>query len=238
MLYNSASETLTVLITSFQSPFLNAIWRGVFQYKTLSSTCSFSPKNKLAESLTRLIAAKDLYAGNVRAVPLNRIFKHGKIGLPSSGMEEIIDLLPKYPSGCSEQEQYRVQQFARNSMNITYMANDRYREKKWAKYFWQNNYNLVPCHPVSKSLEKGDQLDDEEMRYRYNTDINEWDLIRGTLFENDSSEPFYYRIKQGLFQSLTFNPTLLPLQKVTIDYTNIDADRDSIIVQDSVTMDY
>ena len=97
---------------------------------------------------------------------------------------------------------------------------------------------VIPIYTSLKSQKGLNYILMEEIRYRYNTTINEWDLIRGMNFESDSDEPFYYKIKQGIYRNISFVPTQLPLQRVTIDKTNIDADRDSIIVQDSVTMDY
>lgn len=101
-----------------------------------------------------------------------------------------------------------------------------------------DNDIVIPIYTTLKSRKGLNYILMEEIRYRYNDSLNKWDLIKSNVFESDSSEPYYYRIKQGTFQSTRFFPTQMPLQRVTIPRTNIDADRDSIIVQDSVTFDY
>jgi len=163
---------------------------------------------KLAGSLSRLIKAKDLYAGNIRAILLTRLFKHHKIFLPSKGMEEIISLLPKYPVTCTEKERYRVQQFARIQMNLTIMVEERYKAKKWPKYFWQHNYNLVPCSSVFGSLDKGDQLDVVGMK---DLQAKLWDncvvIMKyldkiATQYKYDLYNPSIDEIKLGLFSRI------------------------------------
>lgn len=111
---------------------------------------------RLADSLSRLIKAKDNYAGHIRTIPITRFFKHGKISLPSSGMEDLIDSLTRYPGKCSKEEKYKVQSFSRMHINTTLITQEPYKSTKWPRYFWQQNYNLVPCAPVPESLEKGD----------------------------------------------------------------------------------
>jgi len=163
---------------------------------------------KLAESLSRLIQAKDLYTGHIRALPLTRLFKHKKLYLPSKGMEEIIDLLPKYPDKCSEKEQYRVQQFARTTMNLNFMTEDRYKSKKWPQYFWRHNYNLVPCLPLSGPLDSKNSIDEEKIK---NIQSQLWEncilLIKyldkiAMQYKYDLYDPTIDEIKLGLFSRI------------------------------------
>ena len=109
--------------------------------------------DRLGQSVKRLMEAKDLYAGHIRAVPLNRLFKHNKIFLPKG---ELTDLLPKYPVECTEDDKYYVQSFARTTINQYFLTEERYTSMNWSKYFWRHNYDLVPCSPLKESLENGD----------------------------------------------------------------------------------
>lgn len=163
---------------------------------------------KLSRSLSRLIKAKDLYAGQLRALPLNRLFKHNKIFLQAGTFDELAALLPKYPVNCSEDEQYRVQQFARITMNQTFMIADRYKSRQWPKYFWQHNLDLVPCHPVEGSLKKGDLNEDKEIHELQNS---LWEnciiLIKyidkiGMQYKYDLYNPVQDEIKLGLFSRI------------------------------------
>jgi hypothetical protein len=161
-IYNSFFKPVGKIL--FFYPENPANWLILEEWKNIEKINFEVELNKLASSLARLIKAKDLYAGHIRAIPLNRMFKHRKILFPSKGMEELINLLPKYPGRCNEKEKYRVQQFARIQMNLNFTTADRFKENKWAKYFWQQNHNLVPCSPISGSLDKGDNLDTEQMK--------------------------------------------------------------------------
>ncbi len=139
-----------------------ANWLVLDEHKQVDKISFEIELAKLANSLKRLIKAKDLYAGHIRMMPFTRVVKHGLVNMPFD--EKMIDMLTRYPAGCSEDERYSVQQHARVIMNSQYMAQDIYQKKVWPKYFWRHNYNLVPCHPINKSLDNGDDLDAERMK--------------------------------------------------------------------------
>ena len=164
--------------------------------------------NRLAKSLYRLVEAKDLYAGNIRTIPLTRLFKHKKIFHPVSKSDELIKLLIKYPGGCSEKEKYRVQQHARIIINMTIMKSDRYKNNKWPKYFWRHNYDLAPCKPMSGSITEGDFSDEDDIR---NLQISLWEncviLMKyldkiGMQYKYDLYNPLFDEIKLGLFSRI------------------------------------
>lgn len=119
---------------------------------------------KLSECVLRLLPGKDLHAGHIRAVSLNRGFKHNCIKLNQKNLSEIINLLPKYPIDCNENEKNRVQQFARMIMNFMYQNSEHYKSKKWPKYFWRHNLDLVPCTPYHISFEKKDSLSKNDVK--------------------------------------------------------------------------
>jgi uncharacterized protein DUF5677 len=102
---------------------------------------------KLGDCIMRLMDAKSLRTGHVRAVPLSRALKHQRVMLSDKLMTK--DLLPKYPEGCSDEEKYHVQSFARTFMNMMYLQNEQYRDVNWPKYFWRHGRDLVPCKPVT-----------------------------------------------------------------------------------------
>lgn len=139
-----------------------ASWMILDEHKGSEKISFETELARLANSLKRLIKAKDLYAGNIRMMPFTRVIKHGLVKMPFD--EKMIDMLTRYPDRCTEEERYSVQQHARVIMNSQYMINDIYQKKVWPKYFWRHNYNLVPCHPVNKSLDSGDNLDVEKMK--------------------------------------------------------------------------
>lgn len=90
---------------------------------------------ELCSSLIRLLPAKDDYAGNVRAMPLNRLFKWGTVHI-SSSMKETIEAIEQYPKG----DRYRLQSFARTIYNL---SKSKYsKNTNWASYFWNYNYKL------------------------------------------------------------------------------------------------
>jgi hypothetical protein len=102
---------------------------------------------KLSDCILRLWPGKDEHAGHIRAVPLNRIFKHNKIRLPHNF--KVIPLLKKYPTECTKEEQHLVQQFARSTLSIIVGQTDHYKLRAWPKYFWRHNFDISPCirHP-------------------------------------------------------------------------------------------
>ncbi len=101
--------------------------------------------SRLRNLVIKLYPGKDLYAGHLRAIPLGRAFKHGRIHLMRD--MEIVNLLPKYAKNCTEEEKYRVQQFARIFMNMEFGQEKQYKTFSWSKYFWRHNFELTICKP-------------------------------------------------------------------------------------------
>ncbi len=104
-------------------------------------------------------------------MPLIREFKHGKIYFPKEGNRDItklIDILPKYPNGCNDEEKYHVQSFARNMMDASLMGLERYKLREWPKYFWRHNFDIVPCKPAHINFKKGGFLSKADAESLYN----------------------------------------------------------------------
>ena len=100
---------------------------------------------RLQGIVLKLFPGKDSDAGHIRAVPLARFFKHNKIKIFRT--LKVVDLIPKYPNGCTEEEKFEVQAFARSTIHMRYAQEDYYKDRAWPKYFWRHNYDLVPCKP-------------------------------------------------------------------------------------------
>lgn len=120
---------------------------------------------KLGESVLRLMPGKDLHTGHIRAMPLTRALKHGKVYF-KRGME-IAELLPKYPGKCNEEEKYYVQSQARNMMHMFFLRDGIYLERRWPKYFWTRNLELVPCVPHAIELKKEASLGEDDIKQLY-----------------------------------------------------------------------
>lgn len=95
-------------------------------------------------SVTKLYGAKDEYTGFIRALPLNRYFKHNKITIPP--IEELIAALTVYPQGTGDQ-QNRVEAFARSFINLNMMMKEAEKDipYAWSRYFWDKNSKLARC---------------------------------------------------------------------------------------------
>lgn len=185
-----------------------ANWLILEEWKAKEAISYEYELNKVANALSRLIKAKDSYTGHLRAIPLNRLFKHDRLRLHAEKFKDIIDLLVKYPINCDENEKYRVQQFARTTMNQIFMTTDRYNTRDWPKYFWRHNYDLIPCRPYHESLKKGDVTEDEEIiRVQKQLWENCIQLINyldkvGLQYKYDLYDPLSDEIKIGLFSRI------------------------------------
>lgn len=101
-----------------------------------------------------LLPGKDSYCGRVRALPVARMVKHGRIKIPAGGFAGI-ELFARYPTGCNDSERASVEQQCRMFGNMYCQAQTRYAPAAWPKYFWRHNTNLALCQPVFLSLAGG-----------------------------------------------------------------------------------
>jgi hypothetical protein len=104
----------------------------------------------LRRLVTMLAPGKDAFAGRLRAIPLNRLFKHNKLFI-AKGLS-VADLLPKYPSGLTEQEQYLVESMARSMLGMLVQQRGASEPLTWPKYFWRHNYDMLPCRPTEQQV--------------------------------------------------------------------------------------
>lgn len=122
---------------------------------------------KLSESVLRLMPGKDLHTGHIRAMSFFRGLKHkhGKVHF-IRGMK-IARLLPNYPGECNEDEKYYVQSQVRNMMHLFFLRDEIYLERRWPKYFWNRNLELVPCAPHPIKIKKRTSLSEDDIKQLY-----------------------------------------------------------------------
>ncbi len=101
--------------------------------------------SRLRSLVVKLFPGNDQHAGHLRALPFGRALKHGLLKYFHD--ISVVELLPKYPLDCTEEERYRVQQHARIFVNMICMTKDQYKEKLWPQHFWRHNFDLTICKP-------------------------------------------------------------------------------------------
>ena len=127
--------------------------------------CEKNGSNPMAELavlrrlIVRLLPGKDAFAGRVRAVPLERTFRHDKLKIPR-GLP-VAELFNKYPAYCSEDERQQVESFARTTLNLMIGMREDLRGLGWPKYFWRHNYDLAVCSPAGLEVDGGDDIGDD-----------------------------------------------------------------------------
>jgi hypothetical protein len=114
--------------------------------------------------LRRLVAAiydpRGRPSSQLRMIPVARMFAHDKLHL-RQGME-IIDLLPRYPTGLDTEGQLRVEQWARTASLAFAAMEDTTVADRWVAYFWRHSYDVSPCEPAPRSVPAPDDDDETE----------------------------------------------------------------------------
>jgi len=162
---------------------------------------------RLRSIVVKLLPGKDHFSARVRAVPLNRLFKNNKI-LLNKGMP-VIDLLPKYPIGLSEDEQQHVEAFARTAMNVQFHLRKDFNRLEWPKYFWRHNYDLVTCKAHEKKLIEWQTINKEKYEILLNRLEKNVEITKNYLsllhqkIRPDLYDPTRDEVLCGLFARLT-----------------------------------
>jgi len=144
---------------------------------------------RLSCIVAKLIPGKDYFPGHVRAIPLKRYLKHNKVKICRD--ISVIELLPKYPADCTDEEQYRVQSFARSLINVSYMHETHLTKFEWSKYFWRHNLQLRVCRISELQTTKLQALDENRIEQLFGTihknieAITEYVERTATTFEYD-----------------------------------------------------
>lgn len=110
----------------------------------------FAELAQLRRLVLRLVPGKDRFCGRLRAAPLNRMFKHDKLYLKKD--LPVVDLLPRYPVGLTEHEQYEVESLARGTVTMDIQSREIPDIFAWSKYFWRHNLDLLPCRPEDQQI--------------------------------------------------------------------------------------
>ena len=135
-----------------------ATW--LINHELLESEGPVDPFGELAhlrKLLVKLAPGKDRFAGRIRAIPLCRLFKHKKLFFAKS--LPVVDLLPKYPVDLTEEEQYHVESVARSTINMIIQQRAAQADlQAWPRYFWNHNYDLLPCQPVERNVVAGEPV--------------------------------------------------------------------------------
>ena len=160
LIYDAFYKPIGKILTLYPESPVN--WLILDEHKNSEKINFENELTRLANSLKRLIQAKDLHAGHIRMIPFTRVIKHKLVNMPFD--EKMIDMLTRYPKACTEKEKYFVQQHARVIMNSQFMINEVYKDKRWSAYFWRHNLDLIPCVPFKGSLEGGDIEDAKKIK--------------------------------------------------------------------------
>jgi hypothetical protein len=160
---------------------------------------------KLTDSVVRLMPGKDPYVGHLRVLPYSRWVKSGRLHLPYGF--PLVDVMVRYPDGCTDAEKREVQQHARTTMNA--MLRMDATNWTWARDVWRRNHDLVQCKPHGYVLNPGKIIDEKtgnavlecttanaEIAVAYLQDLSA--AYRCDLFEPERDE-----ILLGLFSRLT-----------------------------------
>lgn len=114
--------------------------------------------SSLKTTVEKIFPGKDAYTGYLRMIPLRPLFQMGKIRLPKS--LDIVELLPKYPHGLSNEDRAHCESFGRNVLNM--MIQENIGDRVWSQYFWRRNFELSPCEKLDKGKKIVDQTIDDK----------------------------------------------------------------------------
>ena len=147
----------------------------------------------LGKLVEKLIPAKDETAGRLRTLPFGRIMKNGKLCFPEDF--PLVSLLTKYPNQCNDDEKYKVESFARMTVNTYYQENDLYEDRNWPKYFWRHNFDLKACKPFYIPLTTDNLVTEPQ-----------FNLIQKLIDENYSIIYNYFSVLPMKMQCDLYNP--------------------------------
>jgi hypothetical protein len=176
LIYATFHKPIGRLLAFF--PECPAYW--LIDQEVLEEECPLKPETEipiLRKLVFELMPGKTEFPGHIRTIPFQRPLKHGKMHF-SSHMTDILDLLPKYPTECTEDEKKHVQSFTRNALNMTFQQLPRYQDNSWPKYFWRHCYDLVVCEPTIIPLEGSTFLVQSDLESFEKILANNADLVR------------------------------------------------------------
>ena len=134
--------------------------------------------SSLKATVEKIFPGKDSYTGYLRMIPLRPLFKMGKIVLPKS--LDIIELLPKYPQGLSDEDRAHCESFGRNVLNMIIQNN--IGDRSWSQYFWRRNFELSSCENLNnEKIFEGKTIDKKRLDNIYQICENNSSLLNEYL---------------------------------------------------------
>lgn len=154
-------------------------------HKTIGRILTFYPKNPASWLVRKDLVEKgghvdpevelknlrhlitDLYSSHgelstcVTALAFGRLLKHGKVQFGPQ-LKVIVDLLEKYPVGCTDDEKIMVESLTRSTISGICMHYKRYNGCEWPRYFWTHNLDIAICVPVTPHIEESKLLKAED----------------------------------------------------------------------------
>jgi hypothetical protein len=157
---------------------------------------------KLESAIRRMYRGKDRYTSRIRIMPLIQLLKHKKLVIP---FPDIIELLQKYPGGCTDEEQAHIESLGRQLINMEFMLPDKkVASRDWPKSFWRHNMTLSPCQRVDYDRGELDEWERiceyfKELAYGNGTKIAEYVEQLALEVRVDLYDPCKYEVVLGLF---------------------------------------
>lgn len=99
----------------------------------------------------------------VTALAFGRLIKHGKIKFGPK-LEEIVQILEKYPIRCTDDEKRKVESLTRSMIGGLYLHENRYSGREWPRYFWNHNLDIAICRPVRFIIKGAKPIADQDVR--------------------------------------------------------------------------
>ncbi|MGH7428424.1 MAG: hypothetical protein ACREJ4_08750 [Candidatus Methylomirabilaceae bacterium] len=97
----------------------------------------------LRKLVVELFDGRGALATAARMAVFGRVLKSGRLHFPRDML--IVEILPKYPHRCSDDERAMVETFVRATMGAYLGAEGSYKDRTWPRYFWRHNFHLAPC---------------------------------------------------------------------------------------------
>ncbi len=111
-----------------------------------------------------IIPSRVVASTRLRLLALSRWGKHGRLSI--SNDLELVNLLPRYPSQLDEDDQRKVEGFARAGWNALAPETPSPLADGWIEYFWRQSWEISACDPESdiRSFEDEEEEVEEEER--------------------------------------------------------------------------
>lgn len=116
----------------------------------------------LSELVEPMIPPRDSHSAQLRLMVIARQAKAGKLHMTRD--VETAELLPKYPTYLSRDDQRKVESFVRATWNsiVNIGSDGQFEVSDWSRGFWHRSYEISECTPASSGIEPGAFEESEE----------------------------------------------------------------------------